>query len=271
MSAVPHVKFLNLIFAVMLFSRDRLLFFTLIKIFASILIVTAEEFNTQLYLTESVNSKNEQIEIAVKNSSQKKWVSQLFAEARTKFDLNSDVSAECKKDYELYKQHLSNASIWAVRMLESSQWPYVGIFSGITYHLGNWKECVVISEYNVTGKYCLVETTYHRLNEQEITNSENDFPDEKASVWSAIETRFSRSRYNPNFPFRILPNSNAVIRIYVAADERKTLWWEDKISSPSEADGAADCEIHVLKPPPGPISFGKTLREVEKTSVNAAI
>lgn len=46
---------------------------------------------------------------------QRKWVTQLFMEAADKFDMNANVSAECKRDFELYKKHLQNQTVWAVR------------------------------------------------------------------------------------------------------------------------------------------------------------
>lgn len=43
------------------------------------------------------------------------WLSEIFDEAKKKFDMLSKVSEECKRDYETYKQHVRNQTVWAVR------------------------------------------------------------------------------------------------------------------------------------------------------------
>ncbi|XKL64720.1 hypothetical protein PGB90_004806 [Kerria lacca] len=48
------------------------------------------------------------------------------------------------------------------------------------------------------------------------------------------------------------------------SDKGKTSWWEKKVSSPCEADGAADQGTHVPKVP-GSILSDKTLEEVRKS------
>ncbi len=54
-----------------------------------------------------------------KNSSnsnnETKWVAELFYEAQKKFDMNTGVNEKCKRDFQLYKSHLQNQSIWAIR------------------------------------------------------------------------------------------------------------------------------------------------------------
>jgi len=48
-------------------------------------------------------------------SLQKKWVTQVFVEAANRFDMDANVSVECKRDFELYKKNLQNQTVWAVR------------------------------------------------------------------------------------------------------------------------------------------------------------
>lgn len=48
-------------------------------------------------------------------ASQPKWITQLFYEAEEKFDLHPNVNPHCRRDYEMYKLHLANQSVWAVR------------------------------------------------------------------------------------------------------------------------------------------------------------
>lgn len=46
---------------------------------------------------------------------EKIWVSQLFDLARQRFDMTTNQSVQCKRDYDLYQLHSRNQSIWAVR------------------------------------------------------------------------------------------------------------------------------------------------------------
>lgn len=45
----------------------------------------------------------------------KKWVSELFMQARQEFNIDTETNPECKRDFELYKMHLQNQSVWAIR------------------------------------------------------------------------------------------------------------------------------------------------------------
>ncbi len=71
-------------------------------------------------------------------------------------------------------------------VMESSEWPHGSIYSGVTYRLGNWYECLLVSQYNVTGQYCWAtldfDTSHHR-----VSNSSLEWPDERASAWNALE------------------------------------------------------------------------------------
>lgn len=43
------------------------------------------------------------------------WVSQLFDQAEDIFDVHPSVSHECRRSFDLYKLHLRNQTVWAVR------------------------------------------------------------------------------------------------------------------------------------------------------------
>lgn len=43
------------------------------------------------------------------------WVSQVFYEARKSFDLDPNVTDECRKSFDSYTLHLHNQTTWAVR------------------------------------------------------------------------------------------------------------------------------------------------------------
>lgn len=62
-------------------------------------------------------------------------------------------------------------------MLESSDWPTLGLLSGITTHLGNWAECMEANGGGVSGQYCLVQAKLnYTLYEEE------DYSEELAGV-----------------------------------------------------------------------------------------
>lgn len=71
-------------------------------------------------------------------------------------------------------------------MLESSQWPSFGIYAGTMYSLGNYEECLLVSEYGVKGQYCLVSAMYEKKEKPKNLNP-YEWPDERASVWNALE------------------------------------------------------------------------------------
>ena len=80
------------------------------------------------------------------------------------------------------------AMLFFFSVLESSEWPSVGIFSGTRYHLGNFDECTKISAYNIRGQYCLAEATYHYPDT--LQNEVVEEPDEKISAWDALTMVF---------------------------------------------------------------------------------
>lgn len=47
-------------------------------------------------------------------SSDKQWIKAIFLEAEKNFDMD-DVSVRCKTDFQRYKMHLKNQTVWAVR------------------------------------------------------------------------------------------------------------------------------------------------------------
>ncbi|XKL64038.1 hypothetical protein PGB90_004124 [Kerria lacca] len=122
--------------------------------------------------------------------SKKEWITKIFLEAEMVFDMDTNVSLDCKRDYELFKLHLRNQSIWAVRMSEASEWPSVGVFAGMTYHMGNWDECLKAAPSNFKGQYCLSELNYNFAVDNEVDlNVFNwmDWPQENLSVWSVLK------------------------------------------------------------------------------------
>ncbi|XKL64934.1 hypothetical protein PGB90_005020 [Kerria lacca] len=151
------------------------------------------EFNTEIR-----NDTNSSYDIDITNDgdaetndlSKKVWISQLFLEAQKKFDMNADVTENCKTDFELYKLYLRNLTVWAVKMLESSQWPSVGIYAGMTYHMGNFDECVMISKSTFSGKYCLVNAAYEIPFQNDIPLL-SEFANENDSVWKALKQNLS--------------------------------------------------------------------------------
>lgn len=70
--------------------------------------------------------------------------------------------------------------------MESSEWPSVGIFSGMVDHLGNYDECLSISEYGIEGQYCLAQTKYDYPDDPAYHKQPVEKPNPKASVWEAL-------------------------------------------------------------------------------------
>lgn len=46
---------------------------------------------------------------------ERKWISQLFVEVANIFHMDPSVNILCKNDFERYKIHLQNQSVWAIR------------------------------------------------------------------------------------------------------------------------------------------------------------
>lgn len=85
-------------------------------------------------------------------------------------------------------------------MLESSEWPSVGLLSGTTTHLGNWDECLLVSMPNMQGKYCLIEGSYGF---DKIINNNSalevvEWPSDELTVWEILRM-VSRKRINFNY------------------------------------------------------------------------
>ena len=77
-----------------------------------------------------------------------------------------------------------------VTVLESSQWPYVGIFSGMLEHMGNFDECLWVNSHGVKGQYCLAKATYdHQADPTaaRMVSGELDLADETKPAWSALK------------------------------------------------------------------------------------
>lgn len=139
---------------------------------------------------------NSKLEKSSPNSKKKttKWVAEIFAEAWRSFDLpnTSLISERCYHDYQIYKAHLTNQSVWAVKMYESTEWPTTGLFNGFNVHFGNYDECLsAISEDSaISGRYCLTESSFNVKGnpnwEPSTAEILTDVVDQDGSVWDAI-------------------------------------------------------------------------------------
>ncbi|XP_065222000.1 nose resistant to fluoxetine protein 6-like [Planococcus citri] len=114
----------------------------------------------------------------------KRWLSELFFEAQTKFKMDPTENTACKQDFDLFKLHLGNHSTWAIKMMESSEWPLAGIFSGTVDYLGNYDQCLEISAYSIKGRYCLANVAYHYSDTVQSESFEE--LDQRISAWSAL-------------------------------------------------------------------------------------
>lgn len=66
----------------------------------------------QLNLTNSDTNISEKL-----NNKSQKWIPELMDAAKMSFNMDSAISSKCKADFQLYKLHLQNQSIWAVRSM----------------------------------------------------------------------------------------------------------------------------------------------------------
>ncbi|XP_065221988.1 nose resistant to fluoxetine protein 6-like isoform X2 [Planococcus citri] len=114
----------------------------------------------------------------------KRWISELFFEAQPKFKMDSTENTACKQDFDLFKLHLGNHSTWAVKMMESSEWPLAGVFSGTVDYLGNYDQCLAILSYSIQGRYCLAKVAYRYLDTAQSEALEE--LDQRNSVWNAL-------------------------------------------------------------------------------------
>ncbi|KAH0564337.1 nose resistant to fluoxetine protein 6-like [Cotesia glomerata] len=80
------------------------------------------------------------------------------------FDLSvENVSAQCRKDSELFKRELRKMSLWAVKMYDATAKIPSGLLSGNVNQLGDFDECLSVNSPaedqlygQITGQYCLV-------------------------------------------------------------------------------------------------------------------
>ena len=76
-------------------------------------------------------------------------------------------------------------------VLESSEWPSVGLFSGKLFHTGDWDECLKASgPASIKGKYCLVQAHINvsaALKSERTYFDDTGWPDEGASAWDIID------------------------------------------------------------------------------------
>lgn len=70
-------------------------------------------------------------------------------------------------------------------VMESSEWPSVGIFSGMVNHFGNYDECLTVSMQGMKGQYCLAQAMYDYPGYSSTSELE-EVPNEALSVWDAM-------------------------------------------------------------------------------------
>lgn len=66
---------------------------------------------------DRVNYNSSQNSKQIKSEKASKWISQLFQDAERAFDMSFRATEQCRRDFEIYKMHLKNQSVWAIRSL----------------------------------------------------------------------------------------------------------------------------------------------------------
>ncbi|RZF41909.1 hypothetical protein LSTR_LSTR005677 [Laodelphax striatellus] len=94
------------------------------------------------------------------------WLSNSLSEALSTYvpSSPSNPDSKCTADGLLYKRHLENLTLWAVKMYDASVHFPEGLLTTDTYQLGHFDQCLNVS-YNprrggVEGKYCLASLLY---------------------------------------------------------------------------------------------------------------
>ncbi|KAK7605049.1 hypothetical protein V9T40_006235 [Parthenolecanium corni] len=122
----------------------------------------------------------------------RKWFKELFSEAEQNFRMDhAAVNSKCRSDFLLYMSHLRNQSVWSVRMRESSEWPSVGVYSGMVDHLGNFAECLrAAGPEGITGKFCMARMQIKNFpispHDPAICLSTEGYECEQCSAWSIL-------------------------------------------------------------------------------------
>ena len=82
-------------------------YFTIAIIYQLLLGIVCLENNTIRYTAGLKDVRSD--------AAPKKWITELFHDAETIFQMEPGDNADCRRDYNLYKLHLANQSVWAVR------------------------------------------------------------------------------------------------------------------------------------------------------------
>ncbi|KAI5738450.1 hypothetical protein M8J77_007250 [Diaphorina citri] len=90
------------------------------------------------------------------------WVSKVLTEAMYDFSPALSNNSLCSAHSEMYRTHLQNLTLWALKMLDSSALTPSGLLSANMYQLGNFDECVniVLPSHGLQGQYCLASATF---------------------------------------------------------------------------------------------------------------
>lgn len=92
------------------------------KVYALLLLVIAfggasSLENVMTMKHDQVNHNSSRNSMQIKTEKASKWISQLFQDAERAFDMSLTTTEQCIRDFETYKMHLKNQSVWAVRSL----------------------------------------------------------------------------------------------------------------------------------------------------------
>lgn len=76
-----------------------------------------EDLQNDTFLQPNLTTNLHTNDSAKLNNKPQKWISELMDEAKAVFNVDSANNNKCKTDFQLYKLHLQNLSIWAVRSM----------------------------------------------------------------------------------------------------------------------------------------------------------
>lgn len=92
------------------------------------------------------------------------YISSAFYDLMNNFAILDTNNTECKRHSQIYLQHVSNLTYWAMRMRDSSVLSPTGLLDANFWHLGDYDECVGMyitkPAFRIMGKYCLPAVTF---------------------------------------------------------------------------------------------------------------
>nr|XP_018899950.1 PREDICTED: nose resistant to fluoxetine protein 6-like [Bemisia tabaci] len=157
------------------------------------------------------------------------WASQVITKAMWRYYPWSRSNSACTHQGEIYRQHFSNLTQWAVKMFDASDIAPDGILETDNLNSGHFDECLAIDveSLDMKGQYCLVKVEYSPYEEISLDfwtpdrETNYDQPDPMKTVWLDAKPHTDPARNNRSeFEFAVcLPKSCSAEDLQVSLQE----------------------------------------------------